>query len=146
MQLKYPTFPGRLTSYQSSVRPSSALAPLPSRPRPDLLPSPPHSPQQLIYRTHSYHATPSYSSTLSTLTTPRALVDLDRIVQFPYVAVQAHEQTEEEARAQMEKRAEATRRLKETAARQRSEKVRPAVPLPHRLERCASFEGHVADC
>ncbi|GAA5840624.1 hypothetical protein JCM9279_007385 [Rhodotorula babjevae] len=95
MQLKYPTFPGRLTSYQSS----------------------------LIYRTHAYHATPSYASTLTTLTTPRALVDLDRIVQFPYVAVQAHEQTEEEARAQMEKRAEATRRLKETAARQRSEKL-----------------------
>lgn len=101
--------------------------------------------EQLIYRNHSYHATPSYASTLSTLTTPRALVDLDRIVQFPYVAVQAHEQTEEEARAQMEKRAEATRRLKETAARQRSEKVRPAGPLPLQLHRCASIEAHVAD-
>ncbi|GAA5828929.1 hypothetical protein JCM3770_003524, partial [Rhodotorula araucariae] len=95
MQLKYPTFPGRLTSYQSGI----------------------------IYREHCYHATPSYASALDGLQTPHDIVAADRIVQFPFVAVQAHEQTEEEARAQAEKRAEATRRLKETAARQRQEKL-----------------------
>ncbi|BGP50256.1 Actin-related protein 5 [Rhodotorula kratochvilovae] len=95
MQLKYPTFPGRLTSYQSGI----------------------------IYRSHCHVASPSYASALSALSTPQAIVAADRVVQFPFVAPQAHEQTEEEARAQAEKRAEAGRRLKETAARQRQEKL-----------------------
>ncbi|GJN92559.1 hypothetical protein Rhopal_005589-T1 [Rhodotorula paludigena] len=96
MQLKYPAFPGRLTSYQSS----------------------------LIYREHSYHALPSYASHLGTLSSSsHALVAHDRVVQFPFVSVQENEKTEEEIQRQRDKRAEATRRLKEQAAKQRQEKL-----------------------
>ncbi|BGP26386.1 actin-related protein 5 [Rhodotorula toruloides] len=96
MQLKYPAFPGRLTSYQSSI----------------------------IYREHCYHALPSYASLLTELAaSPHNLVAQDRIIQFPFVPTTANEQTEEDLERQKRKREEATQRLRETAAKQRQEKL-----------------------
>ncbi|BGP57001.1 hypothetical protein JCM8202_004564 [Rhodotorula sphaerocarpa] len=97
MQLKYPSFPGRLSSYQSGI----------------------------MYRDHSYHAAPSYAAHLADLaSSPQALVAEDRTVQFPFVAgVGSTEKTEEELENQKRKREEATKRLKEQAARQRQEKL-----------------------
>ncbi|GAA5899816.1 hypothetical protein JCM6882_005442 [Rhodosporidiobolus microsporus] len=95
MQLKYPAFPGRLTSYQAG----------------------------LIYRAHAFHAPSPYSSLLSQLSSPSLLVANTRTIQFPYVASSAAEVTEEDLKRREEKRKEATRRLKETAQRQREEKV-----------------------
>lgn len=97
MQLKYPAFPGRLSSFQSGV----------------------------MYRDHSYHATPTYASHLAHLaSSPHAIVAEDRTVQFPFVAGSgSHEKTEEDLKNQLRKREEATKRLKEQAARQRQEKL-----------------------
>ncbi|BGP34011.1 Actin-related protein 5 [Rhodotorula toruloides] len=96
MQLKYPAFPGRLTSYQSSI----------------------------IYREHCYHALPSYASVLADLAaSPHNLVAQDRIIQFPFIPTTANEQTEEDLERQKRKREEATQRLRETAAKQRQEKL-----------------------
>lgn len=79
-----------------------------------------------MYRDHSYHATPTYASHLAHLaSSPHAIVAEDRTVQFPFVAGSgSHEKTEEDLKNQLRKREEATKRLKEQAARQRQEKVR----------------------
>ncbi|POY73163.1 hypothetical protein BMF94_3793 [Rhodotorula taiwanensis] len=97
MQLKYPAFPGRLSSYQSGV----------------------------MYRDHSYHAVPSYASHLARLaSSPQVIVAEDRTIQFPFVAgMGAQEKTAADLEAQQKRREEATKRLKEQAARQRQEKL-----------------------
>ncbi|GAA5936627.1 hypothetical protein JCM1841_004631 [Sporobolomyces salmonicolor] len=95
MQLKYPTFPGRLSSFQSGI----------------------------MYRDHCYNATPTYADEIRAFQDPRTMVARDRVVQFPFVALQVEEKTEEEIQRQLEKRKEATRRLQEQAAKQRMEKM-----------------------
>lgn len=87
---------------------------------------------QIIYREHCYHALPSYSSVLVDLAaSPHNLVAQDRIIQFPFIPTTANEQTEEDLERQRKKREEATQRLRETAAKQRQEKVCPACsPFP----------------
>lgn len=128
MQLKYPSFPGRLSSYQSGVRSLILKDTCPFLPV-DL---PDNAPLarcvQIMYRDHSYHAAPSYAAHLADLaSSPQALVAEDRTVQFPFVAgVGSTEKTEEELENQKRKREEATKRLKEQAARQRQEKVSPS--------------------
>ncbi|KAM0754182.1 putative chromatin remodeling complex subunit Arp5 [Meredithblackwellia eburnea MCA 4105] len=94
MQLKYPTFPGRLLSHQSAA----------------------------MYRDHSYFSE-DYTSSIRTLSDPRKLVDVDRVIQFPFVAPVPDEQNEEHLRLQLEKKKEAGRRLQEQAMRQRLEKL-----------------------
>ncbi|GAA5980993.1 hypothetical protein JCM11641_001422 [Rhodosporidiobolus odoratus] len=95
MQLKYPAFPGRLTTYQAG----------------------------LIYRSHCYHSPTPYLPTLHSLSTPSSIIAHDRIIQFPFVSSTLHEQTEEDLARKAQKREEATQRLRETAARQREEKL-----------------------
>ncbi|GAA5952105.1 hypothetical protein JCM3765_005194 [Sporobolomyces pararoseus] len=114
MQLKYPSFPGRLSSYQSGI----------------------------MYREHCYNSIPDYNSTISKLSkgNVKNLVSLDRIIQFPFnsstisggntasggsggVGANGEEKSEEEIQKQLEKRKEATKRLQEQAARQRQEKL-----------------------
>ncbi|GAA5878506.1 hypothetical protein JCM8547_008434 [Rhodosporidiobolus lusitaniae] len=95
MQLKYPAFPGRLTSFQAGI----------------------------MYRDHCYHADAPYPTTLHSLSSPLSIVAADRILQFPFVSTAANEQTEEELARRAQKRQEATQRLKEHAAKQREEKL-----------------------
>ncbi|GAA6043983.1 hypothetical protein JCM8097_003422 [Rhodosporidiobolus ruineniae] len=94
MQLKYPTFPGRLTSFQSGI----------------------------IYREHCYHSPTPYLPTLHALSSPRALVSLDRTIQFPFASSSGPEVTEEDLARRKQKRVEAIERLKDLAAKQREEK------------------------
>ncbi|GAA6016342.1 hypothetical protein JCM11491_006824 [Sporobolomyces phaffii] len=97
MQLKYPAFPGRLSSFQSGI----------------------------MYRDHCYNSVPDYHSTISKLArNPKGIVAIDRIIQFPFTSVSGpEEKTEEELVKQAERRKEATRRLQEQAAKQRTEKM-----------------------
>ncbi|GAA5897144.1 uncharacterized protein JCM6883_006594 [Sporobolomyces salmoneus] len=97
MQLKYPAFPGRLSSYQSGI----------------------------MYRDHCYNSVPDYQSSIVKLAkNPKNIVAMDRIIQFPFTSSSAaDEKTEEEVQKQLEKRKEATKRLQEQAARQRLEKM-----------------------
>lgn len=91
-----------------------------------------HAHAQVMYRDHSYHAIPTYASHLADLAaSPHAIVAEDRVIQFPFVAGSGpNEKTEEDLKNQQRKREEATKRLKEQAARQRQEKVRPVPPPP----------------
>lgn len=137
MQLKYPAFPGRLTSYQSSVRGHLSLRPTSAQVAEQFC-----SVEQIIYREHCYHALPSYASVLADLAaSPHNLVAQDRIIQFPFIPTTANEQTEEDLERQKRKREEATQRLRETAAKQRQEKVRPLhisfAPLADRFVSCS---------
>ncbi|GAA6012257.1 hypothetical protein JCM10207_002780 [Rhodosporidiobolus poonsookiae] len=95
MQLKYPAFPGRLTSYQSG----------------------------LIYRAHCYHSAYPYSSSLERLKSAHAIVGEDRIVQFPFASALGHEVTEEDIARREQRRKEAVERLKEQGKKQREEKL-----------------------
>ncbi|KAI5479257.1 actin-related protein 5 [Pseudohyphozyma bogoriensis] len=94
MQLKYPTFPGRLTSYQSSM----------------------------IYQEHCYHAN-DYSADIRALSDSRKLAAADRTIQFPFIPVVTEEKSEEELARIAEKKREAGKRLQDQAARQRLEKL-----------------------
>ncbi|BGP18453.1 Actin-related protein 5 [Rhodosporidiobolus nylandii] len=95
MQLKYPAFPGRLTSYQAGI----------------------------IYRTHCSHSPSSYLPTLHSLSNPRAIVAADRIVQFPYASTGAEAVTQEEVERREQRKRDAAERLRDTARRQREEKL-----------------------
>ncbi|GAA5833951.1 hypothetical protein JCM3766R1_002480 [Sporobolomyces carnicolor] len=97
MQLKYPAFPGRLSSYQSGI----------------------------MYRDHCYNSVPDYQTSITSIAKdPKNLVAIDRIIQFPFTSTSvAEEKSEEEMQKQLEKRKEATRRLQEQAAKQRTEKI-----------------------
>ncbi|KAI8060776.1 hypothetical protein BC940DRAFT_323050 [Gongronella butleri] len=94
MQLKYPTFPSKMTSAQA---------------------------QQLVHD-HAYVA-PDYQQALKDIEDRTTFPTIDRIVQFPFVAPVFEEKTEEELREQAAKREEAARRLREAAARTRLEKL-----------------------
>lgn len=94
MQLKYPTFPGRVSNYQSSS----------------------------MYRDHCYHAL-DYAQEIDAFADSRTLAAADRIIQAPFVLVTVDEKTEEELARQAEKKREAGRRLQEQTARQRLEKL-----------------------
>jgi actin-related protein 5 len=105
MQLKYPSFPGRLSSFQSGI----------------------------IYREHCYNSIPDYTSQIKLLQKDvRNIVSLDRIIQFPFnnntpnnngEGGGVEEKNEEELVKQSEKRKEASKRLQEQAAKQRQEKL-----------------------
>ncbi|KAJ3526427.1 hypothetical protein NMY22_g10170 [Coprinellus aureogranulatus] len=102
IQLKYPSFPTRVTPLQTNW----------------------------MLRTHCSF-TPSYPTFLRSLSprtlppdTPHPLSSITRIIQFPYLLPPPTAMlTEEEVAAQMEKRREQGRRLQEIAAEKRREKL-----------------------
>lgn len=94
MQLKYPTFPGRLSTFQASD----------------------------MYKRHSYIAT-DYAHEMHSLSDARALAAVDRVIQFPFVAPASDEKSAEELQHQLEKRQESGRRLQEQAAKQRADRM-----------------------
>ncbi|CAG8437143.1 4215_t:CDS:10 [Diversispora eburnea] len=94
MQLKYPTFPTKMTINQA---------------------------QHLV---HNYtYVAEDYSSELKEYTDPETFAKKDRIIQFPYVPP-ANEKTEEELARAEERRQEQARRLKEQAAKLREKKLK----------------------
>ncbi|CAG8706892.1 24773_t:CDS:10 [Racocetra persica] len=95
MQLKYPTFPTKMTVNQA---------------------------QHLVHN-HTYVAE-DYFSELKEYTDPKTFAEKDRIIQFPYVPP-ANEKSEEELARAEERRQEQARRLKEQAARLRHQKGIP---------------------
>ncbi|KAJ3497819.1 hypothetical protein NMY22_g19662 [Coprinellus aureogranulatus] len=102
IQLKYPSFPTRVTPLQTNW----------------------------MLRTHCSF-TPSYPTFLKSLSprslppdTPHPLASITRVIQFPYLLPPPTAMlTEEEVQAQMEKRREQGRRLQEIAAEKRREKL-----------------------
>ncbi|KAB5594304.1 Chromatin remodeling complex subunit [Ceratobasidium theobromae] len=64
-----------------------------------------------------------YTDKLRELADPEKMADADRIVQFPFVAPNETEKTEEELARQAEKKREAGRRLQEMAVQKRLEKL-----------------------
>ncbi|CAG8464587.1 16716_t:CDS:10 [Cetraspora pellucida] len=94
MQLKYPTFPTKMTVNQA---------------------------QHLVHN-HTY-AAEDYFSELKEYTDPKTFAEKDRIIQFPYVPP-ANEKSEEELARAEERRQEQARRLKEQAARLRHQKLK----------------------
>lgn len=77
MQLKYPTFPGRVNTFQAGVRGTSAIFTLPSLTAVLSLP-------QTMYRDHCYYAT-DYTSEIRAFSDAGTLAAADRIIQFPFV-------------------------------------------------------------
>lgn len=73
MQLKYPTFPGRLSSYQAGVRGRDRLC----WPVTDVQ-------LQCMYREHCYFST-DYNEEVRHISNARNLANMDRVVQFPFV-------------------------------------------------------------
>ncbi|SGY61894.1 BQ5605_C007g04619 [Microbotryum silenes-dioicae] len=94
MQLKYPTFPGRLSSFQAGC----------------------------IYRQHCY-VSEDYRADLQAMADPVKMVDVNRIVQFPFIPPIVEEKTEEELAKAADKKKESGRRLQEQVQKQRSEKM-----------------------
>lgn len=94
MQLKYPTFPGRLSTFQAND----------------------------LYKAHAYHAA-DYPRELGALADARTLAAADRTIQFPFLLATSTEASEEELARQLEKRKESGRRLQEQAAKQRLERM-----------------------
>ncbi|EJT98924.1 chromatin remodeling complex subunit [Dacryopinax primogenitus] len=95
VQLKYPSFPTRVTSAQAAW----------------------------IFQTCCEFTPGSLIEKVRELTDPLKLKQITKIVQFPFVAVAVQQLTEEELERQAEKRREAGRRLQETSARIRLEKL-----------------------
>ncbi|CAG8590260.1 2060_t:CDS:10, partial [Funneliformis mosseae] len=98
MQLKYPTFPTKMTINQAQNYIKIALTK-------DLA---------LMF---------DYFKELKEYSNPVTFADKDRIIQFPYVPP-ANEKTEEELARQEERRQEQARRLKEQAAKIRMQKLK----------------------
>lgn len=94
MQLKYPTFPGRLTPPQAHA----------------------------MYKQHSYHSL-DYEHDLAHLSSAANLAAVDRIIQFPFADLQSAEKTQEELAIAAQKRVESGRRLQAQAAQQRLERM-----------------------
>lgn len=95
MQLKYPTFPTKMTAGQAE----------------DLV------------RTHTFVAK-DYQEALKRIEDRNTFQEIDRIIQFPFTAPIVEEKSAEELARQAAKREENARRLRESAARSRLEKVR----------------------
>ncbi|CAG8744053.1 1970_t:CDS:10, partial [Acaulospora morrowiae] len=94
MQLKYPTFPTKMTVNQAQ------------------------------YLVHNYtYVAEDYFSELKEYANPTSFAERDRIIQFPYIPP-ANEKTEEELARAEERKQEQARRLKEQAARLREKKLR----------------------
>ncbi|KZO99733.1 actin-like ATPase domain-containing protein [Calocera viscosa TUFC12733] len=95
VQLKYPGFPTRVTQAQAAW----------------------------MLQTCCEFTPTSYIEKVRELSDPLKLRQFTKIVQFPFVAVAVQQLTEEELDRQAEKRREAGRRLQETSARIRLEKL-----------------------
>jgi actin-related protein 5 len=94
MQLKYPTFPTKMTNLQA---------------------------QELVNR-HSFVSF-DYQATLKAIENRETFSDIDRVIQFPFTAPVVEEKTFEELERQAAKREENSRRLREAAAKSRLEKL-----------------------
>lgn len=94
MQLKYPTFPTKMSSAQA---------------------------QDLV--NHHAFVAPDYQANLKALENRDAFADIDRIIQFPFTAPVIEEKTEEELARQAAKREENSKRLREAAVKSRLEKL-----------------------
>lgn len=94
MQLKYSTFPSRMTSFQAF----------------DLV------------QDHCLFST-SFSEDIKKLQDPDSLAEINRVIQFPFSSVEVVEKTEEELAVQAEKKRAAGLRLQEQTARIRMEKL-----------------------
>ncbi|KAI8337817.1 hypothetical protein EDC96DRAFT_450184 [Choanephora cucurbitarum] len=94
MQLKYPTFPTKMSIGQA---------------------------QELVER-HTF-VSKDYQASLKAMESKSTLGDLDRIIQFPFTAPIIEEKTQEELDRQAAKREENARRLREAAAKSRLEKL-----------------------
>ncbi|CAO3597799.1 unnamed protein product [Absidia cylindrospora] len=94
MQLKYPTFPAKMTSVQA---------------------------QQLVHD-HAYIAQ-DYQQTLRDIENRDTFADIDRLIQFPFTAPVIEEKSQEDLARQAAKKEENSRRLREAAAKSRLEKL-----------------------
>ncbi|KAI8340191.1 hypothetical protein BC941DRAFT_349149 [Chlamydoabsidia padenii] len=94
MQLKYPTFPAKMTSAQA---------------------------QQLVH-SHAFVAQ-DYQQTLRDIENRDTFAEIDRLIQFPFTAPVFEEKSEEELARQAAKKEENSRRLREAAAKSRLEKL-----------------------
>ncbi|KAG0367134.1 Nuclear actin-protein involved in chromatin remodeling [Gamsiella multidivaricata] len=94
MQMKYPTFPVKMTTFQSET----------------------------LFINHTYVAH-DYLEELASYEDPEVFKTKDRVVQFPFVAPVIEEKSEEEQAKLAAKRKEQGRRLQEQAAKARLEKV-----------------------
>ncbi|KAI8096796.1 uncharacterized protein BX664DRAFT_364030 [Halteromyces radiatus] len=94
MQLKYPTFPAKMTSGQA---------------------------QQLVHD-HAYVAR-DYQQTLRDIENRDTFGNIDRLVQYPFTAPVIEEKSAEELARQAAKKEENSRRLREAAAKSRLEKL-----------------------
>ena len=111
IQLKYPTFPTRVTSSQANVRPMSSDG----RPKS-------HKCLQWMLQTFCEFSS-DYPSHLRSLSDPVKLSRSGKIIQFPFSQSSVDEKTEEEQTRLAERRKEQGKRLQEMAAKARMEKV-----------------------
>ncbi|CCO26742.1 Actin-like protein arp5 [Rhizoctonia solani AG-1 IB] len=93
-QVKYPSFPAKVTKEQCAT---------------------------ILH--NMCEVAPDYDQKLRELTDPEKMQQADRIVQFPFIAPNETEKTEEELARQAEKKREAGRRLQEMAVQKRLEKL-----------------------
>lgn len=94
MQLKYPTFPTKMTSAQA----------------------------QDLVNTHTFVAK-DYQANLKAIENRDTFAEIDRIIQFPFTAPIIEEKTAEELARQAAKREENAKRLREAAVKSRLEKL-----------------------
>ncbi|KAI9270702.1 actin-related protein, ARP5 class [Phascolomyces articulosus] len=94
MQLKYPTFPTKMTNSQA---------------------------QELVH--NHVHVADDYQEALKKFEDRETFEQVDRIIQFPFTAPVIEEKTEEELARQAAKKEENSRRLREAAAKSRLEKL-----------------------
>ena len=111
IQLKYPTFPSRVTAIQSNVR---HLGHIFWNRFLTLL-------QWMLQNYCEF--SPDYTALLRKLKDPLNLRACERIIQFPYMLPVTEEKTEEELARIAERRREQGRKLQEIAAKSRLEKV-----------------------
>jgi actin-related protein 5 len=112
IQLKYSSFPTRVTSAQASVRPYTGL-----------INSVINLPQWMLHNFCSFAT--DYPAVLRSLKIPANMRAAERIIQFPFAIPVIEEKTEEELIRISEKRKEQGKKLQELAAKSRMEKVCP---------------------
>jgi actin-related protein 5 len=111
IQLKYPSFPSRVTAPQTNVI-------LPISLNPSIYT---HNAYQWLLRTQCSFS-PSYSALLKSLKTPANLLADTTIIQFPYALPVTEEKTEEELARIAERRREQGKRLQQMAAEMRAKR------------------------
>ncbi|KAF8473469.1 hypothetical protein BDZ91DRAFT_845901 [Kalaharituber pfeilii] len=94
LQLKYPTFPSKMASWQAEA----------------------------LMLEHCY-VSEDYKDEVSTYLQPNVMVEKDRVIQFPFVETVVPVKTEEELAKIAERKKESGRRLQEQAAKMRLEKL-----------------------